>query len=70
MMIKTRLPWAMIAAILFGASVAAPAAAQDEPIDFPDAPFVIFAPAPPKPLEIYDYPIPDGADDYYARVDH
>ncbi len=39
--------------------------AQDGPIDFADAPFVIFAPAPPLPDEIADYPLPDGAEDYW-----
>lgn len=64
-MSRARLLTATIATVVFASSVVSPAAAQEEPIDFSDAPFVIFAPAPPKPLEIYDYPIPDGAEDYW-----
>ena len=34
-------------------------------VDLSQRPFVIFAPAPPKPRAIDDYPLPDGADDYW-----
>lgn len=63
-MVKTRLLVAMVVSVLLG-SVGAPAAGEDEPIDFSDAPFVIFAPAPPLPDEISHYPLPDGAEDYW-----
>lgn len=70
-MVKTRRPWAMavatatVAAALSSISAAAPAATQETAIDVSDGPFVVFAPAPPLPDEISDYPLPDGADDYW-----
>lgn len=64
-MVKTRRLAAMVASVALVATMAAPTAGQEEPIDFSDAPFVIFAPAPPRPIEIDHYPIPDGADDFW-----
>ena len=68
-MVKARLLSACAAMSLAGAAVlmgtSAAVAAPGEPIDFADAPFVIFAPAPPLPEAIADYPLPDGAEDYW-----
>ncbi len=69
-MVKTRLAAAVLTSVLVAPSVAAPVTAQDEPLDFSDAPFVIFAPAPSLPDEISDYPLPDGAEDYWELFDH
>lgn len=64
-MARTR--WLAAAAVsaLLSAVMAAPAATQREPLDFSDAPFVVFAPAPPLPDEIAHYPLPDGAADFW-----
>jgi hypothetical protein len=35
-------------------------------LDLTQRPFVIFAPAPPKPERVKDYPTPDGAADYWG----
>jgi hypothetical protein len=64
-MVKTRVLTVAVSLAVLLSSVGAPAVAQDEPLDFSDAPFVIFAPAPPKPAEIAHYPIPDGAEDFW-----
>lgn len=56
---------ALLAVGLLMVASVAPTSASDPPIDFSEAPFVVFAPAPPLPDAISDYPLPDGADDYW-----